>query len=105
MQIPLNISAPNVDLTDHHKQSIGKRVEKLEQFYDRITGCRVTVEVPHRSPEGQAREYAVSVDLALPGSELVVDHQAGDSIPTAIDKAFDVAERRLREFVERRRGR
>ena len=105
MQIPLNVSAPNVDLSDHHKKSIARRVEKLEQFYDRITSCRVAVEVPHRSPEGQPREYAVRIDLTVPKSEIVVDHQSAEDIPSAIDKAFDVAERRLREFVDRRRGR
>lgn len=105
MQVPLNISAPDIALSSRHKREIGRRVQKLEQFYDRITSCRVAVEVPHRSPEGQPRSYAVRIDLTVPQSEIVVDNQEADSISTAIDRAFDVAERRVREFVERRRGR
>lgn len=105
MEKPLTISAPDIQLSDGHKQTIAQRVSKLEQFYDRITSCRVAVDVPHRNPEGRPRSYAVRIDLTVPQSELIVDQQEADNIQTAIDQAFDVAERRLREFVERRRGR
>lgn len=105
MQIPLNISADGVELSDQHRSAIGRRAAKLETLYDRITSCRVAVEAAHKTSDGQPAAYAVRVDLTVPRSELVVDQQDADSIPTAIDQAFDAAERRLRDFVERRRGR
>ena len=48
MQIPLQISFRNMDASDAVEADIRDKVGKLDRFYERITGCRVIVEAPHR---------------------------------------------------------
>jgi ribosome-associated translation inhibitor RaiA len=53
---------------------IREEAAKLEEFYDRIMSCRVTVEIPHRYRNG-AYLFHVRIDLTAPGAEIVVNHE------------------------------
>jgi hypothetical protein len=54
-----------------HGTCLGRAlVEELEQFYDRITSCRVVVEAPNRHHR-EGRLYHIRVDLKAPGREIV----------------------------------
>lgn len=101
-------------------------VEKLETFYNRIIGCRVAIEVPHRHHK-KGKPLHVRIDLTLPGKEIVVKrepvviHRApvngeaavashvqaksphGD-LQLVIHDAFKSAGRRVQDFARRRRG-
>ena len=48
MPIPLQISFRNMDPSPAVEERIHKKAEKLERFNDRIIGCAVVVEAPHR---------------------------------------------------------
>ncbi len=113
MQIPVQISFHGIDKSDAVETRIREKVSKLEQFFDRITGCRVVVERHHRSPTKfvtKDQPFHVSIVVEVPGEELVVkrdpkdptalkDHQ---DVNIAVRDAFATMQRRLKEYVDRR---
>jgi putative sigma-54 modulation protein len=114
MQIPLQISFHGLDKSEAVETRIREKVDKLEQFFDRIVACRVVVErhhkaVAHASPTGQP--FHISIFLEVPGDEIVVkrDPKKPDSlknhedIQIALRDAFAVAQRQLKDYVSRRR--
>ena len=46
MTVPLQITFRNMDSTEVIEDEIRDKASKLDHFYDRITSCRVVVEVP-----------------------------------------------------------
>lgn len=87
---------------------IREKAAKLDVFCDRLMGCRVVVEAPHRRHH-QGRLYHVRIDLTVPGGELVVKrepskHNAHEDIYVAIRDAFDGARRKLQDYARRQRG-
>ena len=111
---------------------IRERAGKLDDFYDRIMGCRVTVEAPHRHHR-KGKRYRVRIDVTVPGGELVINrapkrirepdleqpkapfherienHEPGkqaahEDIYVAIRDAFDAARRKLQDYARRQRG-
>jgi len=107
MQIPLEIDYRNLEPTPALTAAIRKKTDKLEQFYDRITGCHVTLEAPHRHHH-QGKQYQVHIRLTLPGKVLAVRHasgqQAHEDAYVAIRDAFAAAQRQLEDYVRIRRG-
>src|SRR5258708_12093527 len=47
---------------------VGQRATKLGTFFDRITGCHVTLEAPHPHHR-HGRQYRVIIDMTVPGGE------------------------------------
>lgn len=103
MQLPLQITARDLSLTDAIESAIRARVDKLNFFYDRIMGCRVAIEAPHRH-QHKGLQYKVRVHLTLPGGELTVRRALHEDLYVAIRDAFDAAKRQLQEFARRRQG-
>ena len=90
------------------EQAIREKAAKLDQFHDRITGCRIVVGAPHRHHQ-KGRLYNVRIDLTVPGGEVVVNRDSGRAaahhdVHVAIRDAFDAARRQLQEYARRRRG-
>jgi cold shock CspA family protein/ribosome-associated translation inhibitor RaiA len=104
MRLPLQITARDLELSPNVEQLIREEAEKLESFYERLTGCRVLVETAHRYPTGERVQYNVRIDLTVPGAELVIKRQPHPDLWTAIQRAFDAARRRLQDRARRRRG-
>ena len=109
MQRPLRIHFHGVDHSPAVEERVREAAEKLETFHERITSCRVTIDASHRSQE-KGTLYKVTVDLVIPGAELVVSSCPGDErehedVYVAIRDAFDTTRRRLQNFVERHRER
>ena len=48
MQIPLQITFRDMDPSPAIDERIRQQAVKLEQFHERISGCRVVVEASHR---------------------------------------------------------
>ena len=44
MQIPIKIAFHGIDKSDAVEPRVHERAEKLEDYFDRITGCRVVFE-------------------------------------------------------------
>lgn len=104
MQTPLQIAVRNMEDSETARALVRKCVDKLEVFYDRITGCRVMIEVPQRFPAGTPIAYNVRVDIRVPREEIVIKRQAHPELHTAIQDAFDAAGRRLQDYARRIRG-
>ncbi|MGH6866650.1 MAG: HPF/RaiA family ribosome-associated protein [Methyloceanibacter sp.] len=108
MQIPLEISFRNMDPSPAVEARIRKKAEKLERFHDRIIGCSVVVEAPHRHHH-KGKLYSVRIDISVPGRELVVDRakpadHAHEDVYVALRDAFEAATRQLEEHSRRIRG-
>src|ERR1700745_4313269 len=108
MQIPLQISFRNMDPSPAVEERIRKKAAKLERFHDRIIGCTVVVEAPHRHhPKGKL--YSVRVDIRVLGKSVVVEReepidQAHEDVYIAIRDAFNAAARRLEDQARKMRG-
>jgi len=108
MQVPLQITFRNMQPSAAVEHRIRERAAKLERFHDRITGCRVVVDAPHRH-HYKGRLFAVQVDLTLPGHEILASKGAGvnhahENAHVAVRDAFDAALRQLAVYVRRLRG-
>lgn len=104
MELPLELAVRNTTVSDEVKRVVREHASRLDRFYDRITGCRVLVEVPQRHRIGTPIAYRVRIDLTVPGGEIVVKRQPRDELLTAIQDAFDAAGRRLQDYARRQRG-
>ncbi len=103
MKLPLEISAKNVHLSDEMEELIRDKALKLDNFHDGIIGCRIKVDMPHRS-QRSGQKYNVTIDITVPGGEIVVKREPDEDLYVAISNSFDTAERRLKEHADRQRG-
>ncbi len=103
MEIPLQITVRDLSPSDAIEAHIRERAVRLERFHDRIVGCRVVVEAPHRHRH-QGVLYHVRIDLTVPGGELVVKRESNEDAYVAVRDAFDAARRRLEDYARRQRG-
>jgi len=63
MERPLQIAFKNVESSASLETLIRERVERLQRFHPNITGARVVVEVPHRSPESGKLPLGIAVEI------------------------------------------
>jgi cold shock CspA family protein len=106
MQLPLQVAFHNMRHSDQVVRAIEAHVAHLETFYDRITTCRVVVDMPHKHHES-GNLYQVRIDLTVPGREIVVNRESSQQtqfkdLDAALGHAFDVAARQLEEFARQR---
>jgi len=102
MQIPLEISTRQIELTPDLEADLRRRAAKLERFYDRITSCRIAVERPSNHHQ-EGGPYRVRLDITVPGSELVAKKE-GEDLNAVIRDTFQAAERQVEELADRKRG-
>ena len=108
MQQPTQITFRDIPRSEALEANILEKVEKLDQFYEKIMACRVIVERPHgHHHKGQL--YHVRIDLTVPGGELVIkrdpkDHHAHEDPYVAVRDAFKAARRKLQDFARKQRG-
>jgi cold shock CspA family protein len=129
---PLQITFRNMPRSAAIEESIREKAEKLESYSDRILGCHVVVEAPHRHHH-KGKAYLVRIDLTVPGGELVINrarkrlnpaklrdpelagqdfaeshepskHAAHEDLYVTIRDAFDSAARKLQDYARKRRG-
>ncbi len=103
MKLPLEISAKNVHLSPEMEELIRDKAQKLDNFHDGIIGCRVKVDMPHRS-QRSGQVYNVTIDITVPGSEIIVKREPNEDLYVAISNSFDTAERRLKEHAGKQRS-
>ena len=108
MQLPVQVTFRYMEPSVAIEAKVRERADELDRFYDRIMGCRVVVEAPHRRHH-QGKLYHVRVDLTVPGGELPVtrapgQHHAHEDVYVAIRDSFDAARRRLEDYARRQRG-
>ena len=126
MILPVQITFRNMPPSDAVAARVQEEAEKLDEFYKRITSCRVIVEAPHRH-HILGEQVHVRIELAVPGGEIVVRHEpslhstlqhsSGEEwekhleahpqhkdIGVAIRDAFKAARRQLQDYARRQRG-
>jgi cold shock CspA family protein len=87
---------------------IRERVERLARFHSRLIGCRVVVEVPHRSPASGKIPLGITIEAELPGQPLLIAKDAEDRRATKgdgvafVNRAFDAMQRQLQEVAAAR---
>jgi ribosome-associated translation inhibitor RaiA len=107
MQTPVQVSFHGCDHSDALEADIQSHIAKIEEFYGRITRCRVVVELPHKS-HAQGKLFHVNVDITIPGMGELVHKDKGqdaaheDSHVAARD-AFNAIEAQLKKIVGKRR--
>ncbi len=106
MDIPLELSFHNVEPSDALKAAVQAHVNKLEKFHDHIIGCRVSIEMPHKSQKVIGNQPDVHIVIRVPGKEIVVSrelkhagHKKADTDAYAVvEDAFLVAQKQLKEY-------
>jgi cold shock CspA family protein/ribosome-associated translation inhibitor RaiA len=108
MQVPLELSFRNIEHSAEIEADVREKVDKLDEFYGRITACRVVVEAPHQHHH-KGNIYHVRIYLSVPQLDIVVDrdpgaHHAHEDVHVAIRDAFDAARRQLQDAARKLRG-
>ena len=108
MQTPLRITFRDIPSSDAVEAAIRTEMTALERYFDRITGCHVTVAEPHKHHQ-QGNLYSVRIDLNVPGEELVINHEhsrshAQEDAYLAVRDAFHRARRVLEDYMRHIRG-
>ncbi len=105
MDIPLELSFHNMKPSDGLQAAVSEHIARLEKLHDHIIGCRVVIELPHKSHRAGHNLPDVHILLRVPGAEIAVTretmHAAGWKSATdayaVLDNAFAVATSQLRE--------
>jgi ribosomal subunit interface protein len=108
MAIPLQVTFRKMLPSPFVRERIRERTDKLEQFYPRVTDCRVVVEAPHRRHQ-KGKLYAIAVEVKVPGGTLAShrnpgQHHEHEDVYVALRDSFDSIERQLEDFARRKRG-
>ncbi len=106
MGAPLQVTFRKMAASPFLRARIEERAERLMRLHDRIVGCRVVVEAPHRRHH-KGTLYAIAVELAVPGATLTCHRSPGarhahEGIYVAMHDAFDAAERQLQAYRRRK---
>jgi cold shock CspA family protein len=107
MNTPLQVSFHNLPHSHTVELAASEAVERLESLTDRIVGCSVIIDQPHRHHR-QGNNLQVKIDLKVPGSELVVKREPAGNLESIdlvalVHDAFEDLQRQLEEFLNRRR--
>lgn len=101
MQRPLQLVFRDMEKSPHLENAIRARVSRLDHFHPNIIGCRVVVEVPHRSAAGAKPELALSVEVEIAGRPLIVAkdsetrREAKNDQLAVVTHVFQAVERQL----------
>ena len=108
MQIPLQISWHDVHKNDAAEEDIRSQLAYLEEHFDIIVGCRVTLELAHRHHKVGGNPLAVKAVFTVPGGDVAVAEEAADASPEALHVAikatFEAAKKQLRTKTDKMRS-
>ncbi|WP_159711965.1 HPF/RaiA family ribosome-associated protein [Geminicoccus flavidas] len=109
MERPLQITYKGLETSEFLDSLIRERAAKLERYHPNVIGCRVVVEVPHRSAESGKTPIGIAVEVEVPGRNLVVAkagterREAKNDHTQIVTRAFDMVQRQLEDGVEAQR--
>jgi cold shock CspA family protein/ribosome-associated translation inhibitor RaiA len=110
MEKPLQIVFKDTEPSEFLEGLIRERADRMERLHPHIIGCRVAVEVPYRSGETFKPPIGISVEVEVPGKNMVVGkdhqerHEAKNDTYAMVNRAFDAVQRQLRSAAEVQRG-
>ena len=102
MELGLQITAHDIDITDAIRADIEGKAEKLDKYYDRIMRCRVVLESPKRH-QHEGKLYNAHIYITVPGAELMVKRDQNKDLYVAIRDAFQAMRRKLEDFAGQQR--
>ena len=99
--IPVQITFRHMEGSAAVETRVRELTDHLGTFSDRIQGCRVVVDSPHRHHH-QGKVFNVKVQLTMPGEDVVVDMERPDrdgheDVYVVLRDAFDAAKRQLQQ--------
>jgi ribosomal subunit interface protein len=106
MHRPLKISFHGVEPSEAIERRVREHVARLERFHDRIIGCDVAIEEPHRQHR-QGNLFGVRLLIRTPTGDVVInranpaDHSHEDFY-VALRDAFAAAQRKLEDSLRTR---
>lgn len=109
MEVAPQIVFEDMESSEFVEARIQEEIDKLEQFHDRITKCRVVVSEPHRHHH-KGKLFNVRIHLTMPGggdihvNQKNHDKHAHEDIYVAIRDAFSAARRQLQDHGRKRSG-
>jgi ribosomal subunit interface protein len=103
MEAPLQIVVRNISHSAALEARVRENVAKLEAFHPRIVSCRVTIEELQKRRR-QGRHFRVSIDMRVPGREIVASHDHDEDVYVALREAFHSARRQLEDTARVMRG-
>jgi ribosome-associated translation inhibitor RaiA len=98
------IAVRNIELSPEAEADLRERISGLSRYYERITSCVVTIDVPQRRRRSDALKYRIRLEIVLPGGEIVINRQPSAELRTAVQDAFSAARRRLQAYAQRQSG-
>lgn len=105
MKRALRITYRGMETSEALSEHIRGQADKLEQFFEGITGCEVVVEEPHRH-HAQVHQFHVRVALHVPGKDIIADRDPAQLAThadayQAVTDAFEAARRQLQHHAEK----
>lgn len=103
MTTALDVHFHGLEKSEAVENKIREKVAKLKRHFDRMTACRVVVEVPHRNPATKPKGFSIKIEVSVPsGKPIIIVHEregahANEDLNLAIRDAFEAAARRVDE--------
>lgn len=109
MEKPLQIAFKDIESSEFLDKLIRQRASRLERMHPHIIGCRVVVDVPHRSPESGKPPLCVLVEVDVAGKKTIVGREQQERREmrndhyAVVNRAFDAVQRQLKSAAAIRR--
>lgn len=103
MPVPMQITVKDIEETAAIENRLREKIEKLGKFYDNITFCRVTVEMPEKRKH-QGNLFNIHIAIDVPEKEIIVKRELDEDLYVAMRDAFKDAVRQLEEYAHIQRG-
>jgi len=94
----VQITLRGVPHSDALERYIAEEARKLDRFSNRIVSCHMIAE---KLQAPRPKQFAVTLNLALPGTEVVVNRDHEEDIYMAVRRAFEAAGRQLGDHMSR----
>jgi len=100
MTVEVDIFSRNMEVTDHIKDYVGKRVSKLDRYLGGIDEARVDLAYVKSARSASDRQVA---QITIRGRGFILrSEERGDDIFTAFDTALDKMQRRIERYKGKR---
>jgi ribosome-associated translation inhibitor RaiA len=99
MTTPVEVHFHGVEKSEAVEQRVREKVAKLARHFERMTSCRVGIEVPQRTAL-RPKVYQIKIEIGVPRRRpIVVSHErigsnANEELGLAIRDAFEAAMRK-----------
>jgi len=100
MTTPVEIHFHGIEKSEAIEQRVREKVAKLKKLFERMTSCRVGIEVPQRTAQ-RPKVYQIKIEIGVPRRRpIVVSHErvgshANEELGLAIRDAFEAALRKV----------